>query len=145
MLARQLHLKLTKFTRRSRGTKGLVSKVAKGFDFVRYMSASNMDAIKRSRNCLEKLAAQQVQEVSLYGAGDIAQVLYDLTFEIPMKINSIYDDFDNKRISKFKVVPVAESAKSHEKVIIASFAAVDDKLERLRKLGIDNDRIVVLN
>ena len=145
MLARQLHLKLTKFTRRSRGTKGLVSKVAKGFDFVRYMSASNMDAIKRSRNCLEKLAAQQVQEVSLYGAGDIAQVLYDLTFEIPMKIKSIYDDFDNKRISKFKVVPVAESAKSHEKVIIASFAAVDDKLERLRKLGIDNDRIVVLN
>jgi hypothetical protein len=145
MLARQLHLKLTKFTRRSRGTKGLVSKVAKGFDFVRYMSASNMDAIKRSRNCLEKLAAQQVQEVSLYGAGDIAQVLYDLTFEIPVKINSIYDDFNNKRIATFKVVPVAESAKSHEKVIIASFAAVDDKLERLRKLGIDNDRIVVLN
>jgi hypothetical protein len=145
MLGRQLYLKLTKFTRRSRGTKGLLSKVAKGFDFVRYMSAFNIDAIRRSRNCLERLAAQQVRDVALYGAGDIAQLLYDLTFEIPVKINIIYDDFDNKRISGFRVVPVAESAKSHEKVIIASFAAVDDKLERLRKLGIDRDRIVLLN
>src|SRR5262245_23421175 len=90
MLARQLYLKLTKITRRSGDARNLLNKLVKGYYFVKFMSAYNIYAIRRCRECLKRLVKEDVQEVSIYGERDIAEVLYDLTFEIPVRIKTIY-------------------------------------------------------
>jgi hypothetical protein len=145
MLARQLYLKLTKFTRRSRGTRDYLSKIIKGYEFVIFMSRYNIDAIRRSRHCLGQLASQNINEVSVYGGmKDLTEVLYDLTFEIPIKITAVYTDYDKKRFLGFDLVPVAELRKSDEKVIIASLVAVKEKIDRLLDLGVARDRIITL-
>lgn len=144
MLGRQLHLKLTKFTRRSRGTRDYLSKIIKGYEFLMFMSRYNVDAIRRSRHCLRNLASQNINEVSVYGMKDLAEVLYDLTFEIPITINAIYTDYDQERFLGFDPVPVGEIGKSSGKVIIASLVTVEEKIERLLSLGVTSDRIVLL-
>ena len=145
MLTRQLFLKLTKFTRRSRGSKDFVTKVGKTYEFLRAMCQHNRRAINRAKLCLESLAAGGIQEVTVYGAGDIAEILYDLTFEIPIKIKAIYDGGSRKRFLGLAVLPLEESANDKKKVIIASLVAVESKVERLQNLGVDRKRIVLLN
>lgn len=144
MLARQFFLKLTKFTRRSREAKDLVSKGGKAYEFLRDMCRHNQRAIQRSKLCLESLAARGVREVSVYGARDMTEILYDLTFEIPIKIRAVYDGGGRKSFLGIDVLPLEESTRSQEKVIIASLVAVESKVERLQNLGIDRKRIVLL-
>lgn len=144
MLLRQAYLKLTKFTRRSSETREFLNKVGKGYEFIKCMSHYNRGAIKRSRLCLNSLVAGGIQEVSVYGAGDIAEILYDLTFEIPITIKTIYDDDGAKSFLGPEVRPVEESAAGKEQVIVASLVAIEEKVERLRSLGLDTKRIVLL-
>jgi hypothetical protein len=144
MLARQLYLKLTKFTRRSGGTRDLLNKFVKAYDFVRFMVAHNIYTIRRCRECLTRLVAKDVRIVSIYGERDIVEVLYDLTLELPVRIKVIYADSVDQAFRKFKIVPIEESAKGLEKVIVASLVDIDDKAERLRKSGVERERLVLL-
>jgi hypothetical protein len=145
MLARQLYLKLTKFTRRSGDVRDLLNKLVKGYYFVKFMSAYNIYAIRRCRECLKRLVKEDVQEVSIYGERDIAEVLYDLTFEIPVRIKTFYADAVKKEFRRFKVVPIEVSARSQEKVIVASLVDIEDKTEHLRKAGVEGRRMVLLS
>jgi hypothetical protein len=101
-------------------------------------------ATQRSRECLNALAAQGDHEVSFYGTDGIAEILYDLTFEIPVTVKNIYDDSMGKRFHAFKVLPVEACRTAKEKLIITSLAGIDEKVRRLKTLGVSPDRIVVL-
>jgi hypothetical protein len=101
-------------------------------------------ATERSRQCLKTLAAQGVREVSIYGTGDLAEILYAVTFEVPVKIKRIYDDLDGETFHSFKVLPIESCDPNREKLIITSLIGIDDKVRRLKTLGVFPDRIVVL-
>jgi hypothetical protein len=144
MLARQFYMKVTQFSRQSKTIKDLWGKVYKAYGFLKNMSQYNLYTIERSRRCLNELSSQHIREVAVYGAGDIAEVLYDLTFEVPLRIIAIYDDVEKKRFLRFNVLPIEAMNGGRAKVIIASLVGVEEKVERLRRLGVDRERIVVL-
>lgn len=108
------------------------------------MCQHNQRAVLCAKSCLKKLTASGIQEVALYGAGDVAEILYNWTYEIPVKINVIYDDCGRTRYLGLNVLPIEEGAKGGEKVIIASLVAVEMRIKRLQRVGIDKNRIVVL-
>ena len=137
--ARQLYLKLTKFTRRSSGPKSFWRKVVSGCGFVRDMSRYNRDVIRRSRLCLVRLANEEVREVWVYGEKDIKEVLYDWTFEIPIKVKMICDYSDNREDG------LEVCAASRDKIIIASLVNIEERSRRIRELGVKDDRIIFLN
>jgi hypothetical protein len=139
-----MYLKLTKFRRRSHNSGERLGKIAKGFEFVHYMAKHDFHAIRRARDCLQELAGENVREVSLYGTGDIAEVLYDLTFEFPVKIKAVYGDSIKDRFFGYKIYPTQASAGGEEKLIIASLVALDDKVQRLQELGVPPPRIVLI-
>ncbi len=144
MLIKQFYLKVTKFSRQTRSVKDTRTKIGKIYDFLKNMSQYNIYVIERSRHCLDRLASQRIKEVTVYGADDIAEVLYDLTFDAQIKINAIYDDFKTKKFLGFDILPTEACNGRKEKVIVASLVGIEEKIEKLRKLGIEKERIVVL-
>jgi hypothetical protein len=100
--------------------------------------------IHRSRDCLNSTLAEGHNEVSFYGTDDLAEILYDLTFEIPVKIKSVYDDCDGKRFHKFKVVPIEKYVSTNEPLIITGSAQVESKVKRLKTLGVSADRLIIV-
>jgi hypothetical protein len=143
--ARQFYLKLTKFRRRSRGPRAFVNKLAAGYDFLISMFYYNWDVIRRSRRCLKQLVADNVHEVFVYGEKDVTEVLYHLAFELPVKVKTIREGFESKANSGPNTFPLEVTRVGREKVIVASLVNIDEIISRLRELGVDNERIVLLN
>ncbi|MEK7313887.1 MAG: hypothetical protein AAB065_05360, partial [Deltaproteobacteria bacterium] len=61
-----------------------------------------------------------------------------------VKVRAVYDSVPDGRFLAFDVMPV-ETVNDYEgKIIVASLIAVDEKIETLKRLGVDKGRIVVL-
>jgi len=114
------------------------------YQFGKRMLEFCLYATQRSSECLNALAAQGDHEVSFYGTDGIAEILYDLTFEIPVTVKNIYDDSIGKKFHAFKVLPVEACRTAKEKLIITSLVGIDERIRRLKTLGVSLDRIVVL-
>jgi hypothetical protein len=119
-------------------------KAAKVYSFAKRTLEFCVYATERSRECLNAIADDGNNELSLYGTGDLADIFYALTFDASIKVKNIYDDFGGKRFHAFKVLPLEKCGSAHEKIVIASFIGVEEKLERLKRCGVPTDRIVVL-
>jgi hypothetical protein len=144
-LGRQIYIKLGKFTRRSGGPKSFLRKVAAGYPFVRDMSRYNRDVLRRSRICLNQLVSEQVEEVFVYGERDVREALYNWTFEIPVKVKIIREYWENKEDISSESVPLEVGAARRDKIIVASLVNIEERTRRLRELGVESDRIVLLN
>jgi hypothetical protein len=103
-----------------------------------------LSLIDRSRACLNSVLAQGHREVSIYGTDDLAEILYDLTFEVPIKIKSVYGDCEGERFHKFKVLPVERYGSSEEPIIVTGSAQIENKMKRLRTLGVSADRLIIM-
>jgi len=144
-LAWQLYLKLTKFSRRPSGPKSLLRRFATGYKFVRDISDYNLDVIKHCRRCMKSLLAESVPAVLVYGEKDIIAVLHDLSFEAPVKIRILRECYEDDKQFGWETVPVEMSASRSEKIIVASLINTEERIRRLRELGVDNERIVLLS
>jgi hypothetical protein len=140
MLVTELHLKLTKFTRRTSEPKDLLHKALAGARFITDMFRYNLEVVRCSRRCLTRLAAQGISEASLFGERHIVEVLCDLAFNAPVKITRIYRECADERTRNG--VPVKLSITSAEKIIIASLVDIERKRELLRNRGIDEERLI---
>jgi hypothetical protein len=145
MLARQVYLKLTKFTRRSRGANNFFGKFAAGYDFLKHVSLYNWEVIQRSRFCLKQLAAENVQEVFVYGERDVTEALYSLTFEFPVKLNMLGEHYKMYSDLASHEFPIETSATRPEKVVIASLVNIEERAMRLREIGVNERRIIFLS
>lgn len=144
-LARQLYLKLTKFTRRSRGANDFFGKFAAGYEFLKHVSLYNWEVIQRSRLCLKQLAAENVQEVFVYGERDVTEVLSILTFEFPVNLNLLGEHYKISSDLAAHELPIESSANRPEKVVIASLVNSEERALRLREIGVDEKRIIFLS
>lgn len=144
LLTKQFYLKLAKVPRQVKTVRVALAKVVNAFYFLRNVWLYNLYTIRQARKCLRELIGQNIKEISIYGRGDIAEILYDLTFELPLNIQAIYDDFGGGKFFKVDVFPVEACASGNEKVVIAAMIGIDEKVVRLRRLGVSRERIIVL-
>jgi hypothetical protein len=142
--ARQLYLKLTKITRRSSGPKSFLGKFSAGYEFLRDMSEYNWGVIKRCRRCMKSLSSEGVP-VLVYGEKDIIDVLHDLSFETPVKMRILRERYEADKKFGRETVAVEMGAASREKILVASLINTEERIRRLRELGVDNERIVLLS
>ncbi|MBI4640506.1 MAG: glycosyltransferase [Candidatus Tectomicrobia bacterium] len=144
ILMKQAFFKTTQLSRRASSSREMLRKIFNAYRFVKSVLQHNLYVIQQSRQCLKELAEQEIMEVAVYGATDIAEVLYTLTSAYPVKITGVYDDFRSGRFLGFNILPL-EGLQSHiGKVIIASLFELEENLSKLQKLGIEKQRILLL-
>lgn len=141
----QLYLKLTKFTRRANGPKSFLRKFEAGYAFLKDMSEYDLDTIRRCRRCIKNLTAEKLPAVFVYGEKDIMEILYDLSFETPMKMRILHERHETDKKLGWETVSVEIGVSGREKIIVASRVNTQERTRRLRELGVDNERIILLN
>lgn len=102
----------------------------------------NRYTILQCQHCLHRLASQGVRNVAVFGANDVAEVLYILTKIEPIKISTLYDDIQHEeRFCGLRVLPLSALNGYNEKIIVSGPLNTDEKIEALRRIGIKGDRI----
>ena len=144
LLAKQFYSKTLQVLRQAKTIQAGLVKSFNAYDFLKSMSQYNLHIIRQSRRCLRELAEQNVKEISVYGTGDVAEILYALTLELSMKIRAVYDELGGGKFFKLDVSPVEDCANLDQKVVIAAMVGIDGKFERLKQLGVGRENIVVL-
>jgi hypothetical protein len=131
-------------TAQSNSTKETAFKSSRIYRFARRMLESHLYVVQRSKECLKALVAEGEREVSFYGTGDAAEILYNLSFDVPVKIKNVYDDVDSHNFHGFKTLPIERCDSGGEKLIVTSLMGIEDRVKRLKALGVSPDRIIVL-
>lgn len=144
VLVRQLHIKLTKFARRSSGPRSLMRKLAAGCHFVKDMSTYNWEVIRCCQRCVKNLNAKEIPVVLVYGEADIIEVLHDWCLETSIRMSVLGEGYENDKIFARKTTPIKMAALMKEKIVVASLFNVESRIDRLREVGVDHDRIVLL-
>lgn len=140
----QLIIKLKKFTRHSRRPKSFLRKSIAGCEFLRDMLAYNWDVIRRSRRCVARLAAENTRTVLVYGEKDIVEVLQALSFETPTKMQILTEAYESNKNFGVEMHPVERCPTSQDRIIVASLVNVEERVGRLRALGVADERIILL-
>jgi hypothetical protein len=140
----QLYLKLTKFTRRANGPKSFLRKFEAGYAFLKAMSEYDLDIIRRCRRCVKNLTAENVPAVFVYGEKDVMEILFDLSFKTPMKMRILHEHYETDKKFGWEAISLETGASSTEKIIVASLVNTQERTRRLRELGVDNERIILL-
>lgn len=141
---RQLHMKVSKFSRRPISFKDILRKVPKAYDFIKNMGQYNNYVLRQCKRCLNELVSQNVRQFAVYGATDALEILYKLTLDTPLRINAIYDNNRREPLFNINVMHVEAIREYNGKIVVASLVGVEEKVERLIKLGVDRERIMLL-
>jgi hypothetical protein len=118
--------------------------LARAKTFLRITVEFFVAMIHRSRDCLRSLLTQGHSEVSIYGTDDVAEILYDLTFDIPLKVKNVYGDTRGKMFHAFRVLPIDGYRPDDEPLIITGSAEVMAKIDRVRNLGVPPERMIIV-
>jgi len=144
IITRQFWIKLTRVPRQITSPGIFLSKAIGVYFFLRNACHHNVYVMQLAREVFDEIGQEGVRNVSVYGTGEIAEMLVGISAEVPVKIHSIYDDFGNTTFLGFNVLPIEAGAKNEEKIIIAAVVGVDEKIARLTRLGVERERIAVL-
>ncbi|MBI5560795.1 MAG: glycosyltransferase [Deltaproteobacteria bacterium] len=144
MLLKQFHMKVTKFSRTPMSLGDLLKKALRTYEFVKNMNLYYIHMIERSNDCLRELGISAGKEFTLFGTGDAAEVLYKMTSCAPVKVGAVYDRLGNRKFFNFDVMPVEAIRYSSGKVVVTLPAGMEDSVGVLKKMGVEEERIVVL-
>lgn len=144
MLARQLHMKAVKFSRDPKSLGEGIRKAHRVFGFLGSMARYNAHVVDRCSNCLKNLAADGVKEFALCGTGDIAEVLYRLAKDSPVKISAVYGYFEGRDFFGLKVTGMDKIGGYNGKVVVAALASAEETAEGLKHAGLEPEKIVFL-
>jgi hypothetical protein len=144
MLIKQFHMKATKFSSKTKSLKDMLRKTFKAYDFLKNMNLYNAYIFERCKNCVNELASNNVNEIVVYGTGDVAEVFYKVTLNSPVKIRAVYDTLDGKKFFNLRVMPMEEMKSYNGKVVVTALVGVEDKVEMLKKMGVMSENIIIL-
>ena len=118
--------------------------LARAKTFLRVTVEFFVSMIHRSRDCLSSILTQGHSEVSIYGTDDVAEILYDLTFDIPVRLKNIYGDANGRKFHTFRVLPIETYRPNGEPLIITGSAEIEERVNRVRNLGVPSERLIVV-
>ena len=123
---------------------GLRERIISLYHLLKELCKFDKQMLWRCRNCLTNLALQGIKEVDINVAGDMARILYVLSAEIPVKIRAFYDDGPSRSFLGFKVNSPETLEGQGGKIIVASLVNREERIKRLKQVGVEEERIVTL-
>ena len=120
-------------------------KINKFLEFSIIMLRYNRIIIGKCWSVIHKLESYGYKDVNIFGSGSIAEILCVLSKYKSININAVYDEVEDKRkILKWDVLPLKSFKNSNDYIIIAEVVDVDNMKDTLKKLGVKDDKIIVL-
>lgn len=144
LLFKEVYIKLTKFRRCFKHPGEAGEKIVKTCNFLSSMGEYNRFAVEQCRQTLSRLAEQGITKVSVYGVNEIAEILYDLSYELPVMITVIYDECPRRKSWALPVSPLETYLNNQEPMIIAAVIGVEEKVGRLSRLGVNVNNLVLM-
>ena len=144
LLLKEVFIKLTKCRRCFKRPGEVGEKIQKTGEFLSSMGEYNRFAVEQCRLTLSCLADQEITKVSVYGVNEIAEILYDLSYELPVMITVIYDECPRRKPWAPPVLPLKAYLNNQEPMIIAAVIGVEEKVERLSQLGVNVKNLVLM-
>lgn len=144
VLAVQLRMKVNKIKNHRYDTMTILRKVLNVFQFIKNINTYFSYLVSRCDKCLTKLSASDVKKVAVYGSGDVAEVLYRLSSDAKVEIDAVYASNGNETFFKHDVMPMEELKNYAGKVVIADLEATKNTINKLKKAGVDESKLVFL-
>lgn len=144
LLCKETFIKFTKFRRCFKHPKETSEKMKRTREFLSSMGAYNRFAVEECRQTLSCLAKQGITKVSVYGVNEIAEILYDLSFELPVEVSVIYDECPSRKPWGPPVLPLNAFQPRVEIMIVAAVIGVEEKVAHLSRLGINVEDLVLM-
>ena len=127
-------------------TRVFLQKMFCPFDVVADHSGTGQQHVLRCWQCLCRCAALGMDEVCLYGTGEIARVISVLCRSLPVRIKAVCptDGRTTKSLRTWRVIDEAALARDSSPIIIATFDEATKLQGKLLDLDIALERILML-
>ena len=143
-LIREVSIKFTKFRRVIKRPGEVAAKVQRTGEFLSSMWAYNRFAVEQCRQALFCLSEQKITEISVYGANEIAAILYSVSYGFPVRVTAIYDECPRWMFGILPVLPLKDFRNSHGPMLVAAVVGVEEKVKRLSQLGVNVENLVLM-
>jgi len=127
-------------------TKGAAEKSRLTYEYIKLSYVFFKGARKKMRKLLKRLESQGVKRVVFFGATDLAEIAYLSLYETKIQLTAVLDDhrvgdkFFNHTV---QAADLLESA-IFDRILLTSSELHDLIPDRLKKFGIAEDRVVML-
>jgi len=145
MSIKQLFYKSTNYSENKVMPKGLFFKFQLVFIFFWRMWKNNNYAAGVCKKITENISKAGIKEISFYGASDVAKILFIFTKKARIKVINIFDSsLAGKNYMGHNVLSPESLENYNGKILIASFAGIKGKVEKLKNSGIQENNIIKL-
>ena len=93
---------------------------------------------------MKRLTSRGISQVALYGTGELAEALFRLASKSGIRVAAVFGEQGGKRFFGLSVKAEEEALRYPFHILIATFKGVDGRMERLKKMGVKRERIVIL-
>ncbi len=139
-----LKVLIKQLSKSQRSFKNIWLEVYRTYLFLTNINKYNAYVMERCKNCLKELTTNDIREIALYGAGEVAGMLYYLAPNSSVQIKAVYDCLGGKKYFGFDVMPVEAIKNYNGKIVVATLIEVEKELELLKGMGVREEQIIVL-
>lgn len=145
ILVRSFYMKAQRFLKKPKSTADIFRGLfLSSFIYIRNTIRFNSHLTKKCEQCLDEFMAAGLKEFALCGTGDVADILHSMTQRKPIKICGVYDVVAGKKFHGFGVLPLEKLKGYKGKVVIGTFEKIAERVDILKAVGVEAERVVVL-
>jgi DNA-binding MarR family transcriptional regulator len=130
--------------------KGAAEKTRLTYAYIKYSFEFYKNSRQKIRELFAELSKQGVQKIVFYGAGDLAEIaflsLQETPQETPIQLVAVVDDtkMGKKFLGLWIKAPEALTSLEFDCILVADLDPPEEFKEKLVAVGVENDKIKVL-
>jgi DNA-binding MarR family transcriptional regulator len=126
--------------------KGAAEKTRLTYAYIKYSFEFYKNSRQKIRELFAGLSKQGIQKIVFYGAGDLAEIAFLSLQETPIQLLAVVDDtkMGRKFLGHWIKAPETLTSLEFDCILVADIGPPDDFIEKLMAVGIDRDKIKVL-
>jgi DNA-binding MarR family transcriptional regulator len=126
--------------------KGAAEKTRLTYVYIKYSFEFYKDSRQKLRELFRELSKQDVRNIVFYGANDLAEIAYLSLQETPIQLLAVVDEMKiGKTFLRLRILaPDALKALGFDKILITAIDPVDEIKDKIMEMGVEADKIEML-
>jgi DNA-binding MarR family transcriptional regulator len=126
--------------------KGAAEKTRLTYAYIKYSFEFYKNSRQKIRELFSELSKQGMRKIAFYGAGDLAEIAFLSLQETPIELVAVVDDTKKgkKFLGHWIRAPEALTSLEFDCVLVADIGPPEEGEERLTAVGIEREKIKVL-
>ena len=137
-------LEAVNFFKKMRSQKELLKGFINSSTYLKNHYTYHYRILERCLDCIKQLLSQEISEVSIYGGGVEAEILFKLLRSTKIRIKAVYDASGKGKFLEYKIMPINSIKSQDGKIIIIGLLGAKEKVQMLKRMGLKGEDIVIL-